>query len=252
MKHISEFIKEQKNLARYDCFRWDEKTVKAFWDFEVEFDSRYFSYAYGRNLVGLFASGLAGKPRNLDYGAGKGFLTECLLERGFKVSCFDLSEATTKTLDARFGDNPNYLGSFSTLGLEQNKDSFDVVWLIEVIEHLEEGMRKVVLHNIYNLLKPDGTLIVSTPNNENLTEGLICNPVTKEIYHRWQHVYSWTAESLTAEIERNGFKTQAVKETELRYEGRGSVLHIKGLVKKLKARIRGRRQGHLLVVAARP
>jgi 2-polyprenyl-3-methyl-5-hydroxy-6-metoxy-1,4-benzoquinol methylase len=252
MKHVSEFIKEQKNLDRYTCFKWDEKSVKSFWDFEAAFDWRYFTSLRGPNIAGMFQARLRGKSRILDYGAGKGFLTEELLKHGFKVSCFDLSEATTRSLDAKFKSNANYLGSFSTDEIEANRGSFDAVFLIEVIEHLEDDARKTVLGQIHNLLAKDGVVIISTPNDENLGRELICNPRTNEVYHRWQHVYSWTGASLSAEVERHGFKTQAVIETDLKYEGLGAVWYMRGALKKFKARLKGHRQGNLLVVAAKP
>lgn len=252
MKHISKFKNEQKNLDKYSCFKWDETSVKAFWDFEAAFDWRYFTYLRGANIAGMFKSELEGKSRILDYGAGKGFLAEELLKRGFKVSCFDLSEETTRVLDSKFNSRPNYLGSFTAKDIEANSGSFDAVLLIEVIEHLEDDARKVVLGDIFNLLKPGGIVIISTPNNENLGRELICNPLTKDVYHRWQHVYSWTGESLSDETKRNGFKTLAVIETDLKYEGRGGLWQFRGFLKKLKTRIKGRRQENLLVVAAKP
>jgi SAM-dependent methyltransferase len=48
--------------------------------------------------------------------------------------------------------------------LEEVRESFDVVFLFEVIEHLdlEEGVR--VLRRIHDLLGPGGRLILTTPN----------------------------------------------------------------------------------------
>lgn len=252
MKHISKFIEEQKNLGNYACMKWDDESVQAFWDFEAAFDWRYFTYANGRNIAGMFKTELAGKTRILDYGAGKGFLAANLLERGLRVACFDLSAETTKSLDAKFKNTPNYLGSFTPVEIKARHGSFDAILLIEVIEHLEDTARKVVLGHIYDLLEPGGIVIVSTPNNEDLAQSLICNPRTREVYHRWQHVYSWDAESLPAELERNGFKTQAVIETNIKYEGRGGWWNLRGYLKKLRARSRGRRQENLFVVSAKP
>lgn len=252
MKHISEFKKELKNLSRYSCFKWDEKSVKSFWDFESAFDWRYFTSLRGRNIAGMFRSRLKGRSRILDYGAGKGFLAAELLKRGFKVSCFDLSEETAVILDAKFKADPNYLGSFSSSQIEAKRGSFDAIFLIEVIEHLEDEARQSVLGQIHDLLTTGGIVILSTPNNEDLGRELICNPTTNEIYHRWQHVYSWTGKSLSDELERHGFKTVAVIETDLKYEGVGAFSYIRGLLKKWKAQVKGQRQGNLLVVAAKP
>lgn len=252
MKHVSHFVKEQNIPDQYACFQWDEKSVKAFWDFEAVFDWRYFTYLRGANIAGMFKSELIGMSRVLDYGAGKGFLAAELLKRGLKVSCFDLSEETTRTLDAKFKAEPNYLGSFTPREISVNHGSFDAVFLIEVIEHLEDDARKIVLGDICQLLRPGGIVIISTPNNEDLGRELICNPLTREVYHRWQHVYSWTGESLSREVERHGFKTRAVIETNLKYEGLGGLWRLRGFLKKAKARIKGRQQEHLIVLATKP
>ncbi len=121
-----------------------------------------------------------------------------------------------------------------------------------MIEHLEDEARQTVLGQIYDLLTTNGIVIISTPNNEDLGRELICNPRTNEVYHRWQHVYSWTGKSLSTELERRGFKTVSVIETDLKYEGVGGLWHFRGLLKKMKARIKGQHQGHFLVVAVKP
>lgn len=251
MKHISQFIKECKNLEKYSCFKWDEQSVKNFWDFEAAFDDRYFTHRFGRSIVALFERDLTGKARVLDYGAGKGFLTSELLNHGFKVSCFDLSQETTRALDMRFKSHADYEGSFTAPELEKNKNSFDVVFLVEVIEHLDDEPRKVVLKNVYELLRNGGIVIVSTPNREDFTPSLICNPLTKEVYHRWQHVYSWTAESLSAEMGKHGFKILNVLETNLKYEGPGVLLYIKRSMRRIKNDLRGRPQENLFLVATK-
>jgi SAM-dependent methyltransferase len=55
-------------------------------------------------------------------------------------------------------------GSHDFYDLEEIQESFDVIFLFEVIEHLEleEGMK--VLKRIYELLKEGGRLIITTPN----------------------------------------------------------------------------------------
>ena len=48
--------------------------------------------------------------------------------------------------------------------------------------------------------------MVTTPNNEDLSKSLICNPIDGSLFHRWQHVRSWSKESLTKKLEDFNFK----------------------------------------------
>jgi SAM-dependent methyltransferase len=245
MKHISEFVREHPGLAGYTVLSWDEDAVKAFWDFEAVFDTRYFTNRWGEKIAELFASELSGKQRILDYGAGKGFLTTALLANGYNVSCFDLSEESMKVLDGKFDGKPNYLGSFTPDKLDEQRGQFDAVMLVEVIEHLEDEAREIVLSQVNELLKPGGILIVSCPNEENLMGNLICNPRTREVYHRWQHVYSWSGNSLGKEVERFGFTTIAKRPTNMKYEGGGLLTAIKRTLRRAAASS----LEHLFVVA---
>jgi len=76
--------------------------------------------------------------------------------------------------------------------LEEIQESFDVVFLFEVIEHLnlEEGIR--LLQRIYDLLNPGGRLILTTPN--------VFNPSRywRDVTHRVAYCYDELAGLLMA------------------------------------------------------
>jgi 2-polyprenyl-3-methyl-5-hydroxy-6-metoxy-1,4-benzoquinol methylase len=97
----------------------------------------------------------------LDFGAGTGLLSLRLSGSGrFRtVSCVDLMPrpaAISESIVWRSGDL-NTPAPFSS-------ESFDVVIGAEVIEHLENS--RAIGREWYRLLRPGGTLILSTPNNE--------------------------------------------------------------------------------------
>jgi 2-polyprenyl-3-methyl-5-hydroxy-6-metoxy-1,4-benzoquinol methylase len=52
------------------------------------------------------------------------------------------------------------------MGLPFKDKSFDVITCIEVIEHLENP--SLLVRELYRTLKPNGTLIISTPNLQNI------------------------------------------------------------------------------------
>lgn len=101
---------------------------------------------------------LQGEPRGkiLDMGCWEGALSLALQQRGFEVLACDI---------ARYLKVPNIpwkqwdLNS-STIPYEQ--DFFDYVALVEALEHLENPHQ--VIRAIRRILKPEGKLILTTPN----------------------------------------------------------------------------------------
>lgn len=57
------------------------------------------------------------------------------------------------------------------LGDNYKNESFDIITLVEVIEHLENP--NLVLNTIHDLLKKDGYLIITTPNIQTLVSRLL-------------------------------------------------------------------------------
>lgn len=101
--------------------------------------------------------------RVLDYGAGVGNLTRRLwdLRRFQAISGADIQ--------SRPQDLPEEI-SWYCLDLNDAGvipgSSFEMVIAAEIIEHLENP--RAVARECYRILKPGGTLILSTPNNESL------------------------------------------------------------------------------------
>jgi 2-polyprenyl-3-methyl-5-hydroxy-6-metoxy-1,4-benzoquinol methylase len=97
----------------------------------------------------------------LDFGAGKGILTERLLS----LSRFD-SVAAVDIMPRRDNLNGSVMWHCCDLNEATNipRESFDVIVSAEVIEHLENP--RAIAREWFRLLRPRGTLILSTPNNE--------------------------------------------------------------------------------------
>ncbi|MGQ9647384.1 MAG: class I SAM-dependent methyltransferase [Thermodesulfobacteriota bacterium] len=67
-------------------------------------------------------------------------------------------KALYKSLDV----DPSYPHDYS--GFEEIKETFDMILLFEVIEHLTLDEGREMVRNIYQILKPAGRVIVTTPN----------------------------------------------------------------------------------------
>ena len=99
----------------------------------------------------------------LEFGAGIGNFAKRLLSLHTTQSivCADiLSRPTTLPKEIR------WIQSDLNFNLPEPGQIFDVIVSIEVVEHLENP--RAVFREFYRLLKPGGTLVLTTPNQESL------------------------------------------------------------------------------------
>lgn len=119
----------------------------------------------GRRLALL--ARLLNKPardlRLLDVGCSSGTLLRIAGEAGFVVQGVEPSAAPAQT--ARDQGFTVHTGFLQQVGLP--KDGFDIVTLMEVIEHLQEPLD--LLTEISRILRPGGLLMISTGNAGGLT-----------------------------------------------------------------------------------
>lgn len=92
---------------------------------------------------------------NLDFGAGRGYLSRAIQSRGGKVMAFE-----------PYGSAPELLSlgipvvrSFEAFEPTQ---TFDTIFCMEVLEHLSDPC--ATLKKLHSMLSNDGKLILSTPN----------------------------------------------------------------------------------------
>ncbi|MBF0348215.1 MAG: class I SAM-dependent methyltransferase [Magnetococcales bacterium] len=191
---------------KYKPIAWTEQLVGRYWDYWQQFPETYFTYDYGMALVDMFSKYLKNQDLILDYGAGRGFLTQALLSKKFNVTAVDFSPASVYSLASAFSQIPCFGGAYNLEDLLMQEKQFSVIMLIEVIEHLGDEDLKKTFSIIRKLLKPNGLLIISTPNSEDLKERTIYCPCCNHTFHRWQHVQSWDCSSLAACLQSEGFK----------------------------------------------
>jgi 2-polyprenyl-3-methyl-5-hydroxy-6-metoxy-1,4-benzoquinol methylase len=101
------------------------------------------------------------KGEILDFGAGTGNLTQRLqaLDRFSRITAIDLMSRPDG-----IDESIQWLSWDLNEALALPPQSFDVIVSAEVIEHLENP--RAVAREWFRLLRPGGTLIFSTPNNE--------------------------------------------------------------------------------------
>lgn len=100
----------------------------------------------------------------LDIGCGAGDLSYTLSRAGFTVTGIDFSEEAIRACRLRFADSvaADRL-SFRRDDLFQIDEKFDLVVMMEVLEHIEDDLG--ALKAVHDLLSPGGTVLLSVPAN---------------------------------------------------------------------------------------
>lgn len=184
---------------------WDETTLSRFWAFHSQFSENYFSHQKGRSLVAYAKRQLPDAATVLDYGCGPGHLLPHLLDAGFVVQGADITRDTIGSAVSLNG-RKNFLGFATIDELLAEGRQFDAIFLIEVVEHLDDHWLATSLNQVHALLNKGGILIVTTPNEENLEDNMVYCPASNTIFHRWQHMRSWSGLTLAAALTAHGFR----------------------------------------------
>jgi 2-polyprenyl-3-methyl-5-hydroxy-6-metoxy-1,4-benzoquinol methylase len=107
--------------------------------------------------------GDAAAGRLLEVGCGDGTAMMVMKNRGWMVEGQDVDPNACRVAAQRTG-LPVYCGELDCLELPREK--YDAVLMVHVIEHVRDPIR--MLNVCRGLLKPEGTLVVVTPNVEGL------------------------------------------------------------------------------------
>lgn len=162
-------------------------------------ERRYRAHAKLLEAVG-------GGGRVLDVGSSSGYLAQPLVGRGNIVVGLELDPEAARAAEA-FCEQV-LVGDVETMELPFEPGSFDVVLLGDVIEHLRDPV--AALARLRPLLRPEGRLVLSTPNVANWAIRLSL------LAGRWRytdrgildrsHTHLFTRSTLAETIERAGYR----------------------------------------------
>jgi len=95
-----------------------------------------------------------------DVGSGHGYFLDEADKMGFKVFGVEPSKNLANTASVNYAI-PQFVGTLESF-IKINKNKFDVVTCIHVIEHVMHP--KDFMHSLLKLVKPEGILFLETPN----------------------------------------------------------------------------------------
>jgi 2-polyprenyl-3-methyl-5-hydroxy-6-metoxy-1,4-benzoquinol methylase len=192
-------------MASDPHLHWTPELVQRFWNHHAAHPDHFFTLTKGGGILRTLAPELAGRGTVLDYGCGGGHLLARLLEAGHRAGGLDFSAEAVKAARERFGSHANFLGAWEPEECLRADRRFDAILVVEVVEHLYDDVLDETLARLRRLLTPEGVVIFTTPNQENLEDEEVFCPCCGHVFHRWQHVRSWSAESLGRHLEERGF-----------------------------------------------
>jgi len=158
---------------------------------------RYLHHALAHKKIISFLAGIDRSVKVMDIGCGDGFFLNLLAGMGFEdIRGIDPGRPMVERCREKgFSVQRKSIGDLSGTG------QFDLVLMIEVLEHLEEP--SAAIRNIHSLLHPGGELILTVP---------VCDSLLKR-YHRFRYgtdkltqVIDWD------ETHRHAFSASAIRE----------------------------------------
>lgn len=174
---------------------------------DEELNKHYSTYNRGRNVspltinryeeLLLILDNKSGSKKILDVGCGSGFFLETASRMGWNATGTEYDDFSVNLCKSK----GLYVIKGSIEDIKLEKGSYDAITSFEVIEHLSTPSSH--LSTLFSLLKPGGTLYITTPN---------FNAVTKRLFKsNWsvisypEHLTYFTPKTLNTTLKSVGF-----------------------------------------------
>jgi 2-polyprenyl-3-methyl-5-hydroxy-6-metoxy-1,4-benzoquinol methylase len=232
----------------YRPLAWNDDLAGRYWRWQSHFPEQYFTRNFGRLIARRLRPLLQGRRKILDFGCGVGYLVPHLAALGLEVTAADHSEAAVAATNARNVGIAGFSGAASPEALVASGRRFDAIVSIEVIEHLSDQHLAAFFAAFSKLLAPGGVVVITTPNEENLRACETYCPCCDHVFHRWQHLRSWSSRSLGEIVAANGLVVTRCFAIDF---ARRPLHDLSGSAKRLVKRVIGRKVSdpHLVCIA---
>lgn len=157
---------------------------------------------------------LPNSGRHLDIGCGPGTLIGSIKNQAIHSVGIDISSDQISYANAKYGSPNSQFKVSSASDLKRNLGDclFDVITIIEVLEHLPEDEAFRLLCDAKSLLRPGkGKLLVTTPNYSSLWP-LIEYLVNRigEVRYEDQHINRYKPIKLSNQLRFSGFQVKSI------------------------------------------
>lgn len=229
----------------YAPLEWTDDLVAAIWEYYGTKPEAFFTHQFGDRILEETRNYIPVGAMVCDYGCGAGFLLKRLVETQ-RAAGIDFTRKNLEKAAELIQNHPNLIGLFQPSEYAALSGTFDAIYFVETVEHLLDQHVSPTFSALTNLLKPGGIVICTTPNEEDLREHEVFCPVTRTVFHRYQHMRSLSAEGLERMFTEHGFTTVKIFTTDFA---------ARTLKSRIKAKLRpalGKKNPHLVYVGRSP
>lgn len=113
----------------------------------------------------------------LEIGCGFGYLTYALAKSGYTIKGVDISQHAIDQAKQRYGDH------YVCCNVNDMEGQYDVLILTEVVEHIPDI--KEFFGALYNLLKPGGEIVLTTPNKSFYPKDILWESEAPPVHLWW-------------------------------------------------------------------
>lgn len=144
-----------------------------------------------------------GKSRFLDIGCGLGYLLDVAHDEGFQVKGVEFNKVAAERLRSKYVF-PVYSGDV----LDFKDEPFDVITLMDVIEHFLDPMQ--CLAHIRDLVKPGGLLVLTTMDCDGIVSKMLGTRI-EDFRRVREHVFFFTRLVIRDMLNKYGFEVLRIK-----------------------------------------
>lgn len=139
---------------------WSNEAIERLHGYEDKYSSgEYFSAMVGRDIVKYSKKFMPKGSAVFDYGCGPGFLLSELCKSGYKTTGMDFTHKSVDIANEKLQGDGNFEGAYYFENLPEGK-KYDVIFCVEVIEHLSDMYLDDMFSKFRKLLNGGG----SNPN----------------------------------------------------------------------------------------
>ena len=149
---------------------------------------------------------LGNYKKHLDVGAAAGTFINCLDKEKFSYGA-DISVNQINYAKNKYQTNKHKFFLIKNNILPFKSNTFDIVTSLQLIEHLPIKDNKKLIKEIYRVLKPNGKLIITTPNYKSawiLVEKIV--NLLGEVKYQEQHITFFNKKKIKLLLEQLKFK----------------------------------------------
>lgn len=236
---------------------WPREHVERFWTFYAQHTSReetYFSKIHAEAILRVLRQDIELKGIVVDVGCGNGYLIERCLKEGLECIGIDTSPQSVEFVRQRLGDKEGFRGAYTGVAthVPLKDETADIVFLLEVLEHLRTEDVLSVMAEMKRITRPTGHIIITVPHAEDLEASKVACPECGCAFHRMQHIQSFTVDRLREILIDTGIDIINVFATDLSLYKRPTTLQIISSIRNMLGYPTNGHQPHLIAIGRRP